>query len=130
MYLRLGSKYKRCCALMTKSLPLDSSLLLPMVLKRAPKTALADALRGGRAPVESLIEVANMHAHEDKPRKAAEALEPLFEGPVRRHNEQIAYAMELLCEQYEHLGWSKKESALLNHVVNAAPRSPLRAGAW
>jgi len=125
-----GRKYKRCCARMTKSLPLDSSLLMPMVLKRVSKTALADAPRDGRAPIDSLIEVAAMHAHEDKPRKAAEALEPLFEGPVRRHNEQVAYAMELLCEQYEHLGWSKKESALLNHVVNAAPRSPLRAGAW
>lgn len=79
-----GRKYKRCCAEMARSLPLDSRLLLPMVLKRAPKNALTDALRGGRAPLESIIDVALMHVENNKPRKAAETLEPLFGGPPRR----------------------------------------------
>jgi tetratricopeptide (TPR) repeat protein len=125
-----GRKYKRCCAGISKPPPLDSGLLVSLVMKQAPKDVLQNALRTGRAPVDAIISLAVAHADEGKPKKAAETLEPLFPAEIRKHDERLEYAMDLLCDQYDSLGYHKKKSALLDHIIDVAPRSPLRSGAW
>ena len=125
-----GRKYKRCCARIPDPPQLDSTLLLPLVLRRAPQEILEQALGAGRAPIDSLVELASMHMDEGKPKKAAQVLELLFKGKPRRHDERLEYALDMLCNQYDALGHDRKKRKLLQSIIDHAPRSPLRSGAW
>ena len=61
---------------------------------------------------------------------ALKYLEPLFAGEIRRTDEEHDYALNLLCNLYDDLGYSKKKSTILKRVTEDVKRSPLRSGAW
>jgi len=125
-----GRKYKLCCARGPALPDFDSQFLWPFVLEQLPRDSLQDVIGRGRIPIEALLEQAHVYLEQDKPKKGASLLEPLFAGPVRKPDETHDYAMNLLCDLYDDLGHYKKKAALLQRVIDTTRRSPLRSGAW
>ncbi len=125
-----GRKYKLCCARGPALPDFDSQFLWPFVLEQLPRDSLQDAIGRGRIPIEALFEQAHVYLEQDKPKKGASLLEPLFAGPVRKPDGAHDYAMNLLCDLYDDLGHYKKKAALLQRVIDTTRRSPLRSGAW
>jgi tetratricopeptide (TPR) repeat protein len=125
-----GKKYKLCCARGPTLPDFDNRVFWPLVLEQLPRDSLQDAIGRGRVPIEALIEQAHVYLEQDKPKKGASLLEPLFAGPVRKPDEAHDYAMNLLCDLYDDLGHYKKKADLLQRVIDTTRRSPLRSGAW
>lgn len=124
-----GEKYKRCCA-ESPTLPLDPEHILPSVLDHTPAETLARRVRAGRVPVNALVQVAGRRFERGELWNAVDLVEPLFAGHLRRTDEHHAQALELLCDVYTQLGHEQKKDALLERIVEAAERSPLRSDAW
>lgn len=124
-----GRKFKRCCGSGPQPPGLDSQTLWPLVLNRLPAKARQQAITTGRAPIAALAGLAVEHDEAGKPKKAVEFLEPAFAGKFHGHGEDHDYALNLLCNLYDELGYANKKTALLARVVNETRRSPLRSGA-
>ncbi len=125
-----GRKVKRCCGSGPPAPGLDSQVLWPLVLRQLPRPSLREAIISGRAPIDALIGVASECHEEGRLKIALNYLEPLFEGQIRRCDEDHEFALDLACNFYDELGHSKKKVELLLHVTRVTQRSPLRSGAW
>lgn len=123
-----GQKYKRCCARATPP-TLDAEMLWALLLSRLSPAGRREAIRSGRAPIRVLVGLAMEFEDGGQPKKALDFLEPAFEAKLHGHGEDHDYALNLLCNLYDELGYHNKKSALLARVIAETRRSPLRSGA-
>ncbi len=123
-----GRKFKRCCMRVPPP-RIEPEMIWTVLLTRLPAMARRNAIRSGNAPVHSLIGLALEHEQAGAPKKALGLVEPLFEGALHGHDADYDYALNLVCNLYDELGYWKKKQALLERIVNEARRSPLRSGA-
>ncbi len=124
-----GKKFKHCCGGGPKPPKLDSQVLWPVVLQKLPAELRRQAIATGNAPIDALMGLADECLAAGRPKKGLQFLEPLFDGKVRRCDEDHDYALNLLCNLYDDLGYKKKKTALLTRIMAEVKRSPLRSGA-
>ena len=124
-----GRKYKQCCARVPALPAFDSQLIWPFVLEQLPRESAREVIGRGLVPMEVLLELAYLQMENYHPKKGASLLEPLFAGQVRKPDEAHDYALNLLCNFYDELGYHKKKAALLQRIITTVRRSPLRSGA-
>ena len=125
-----GNKFKRCCGSEPPAPRLDQQMFWPLVLQQLSKADRGKAIAQGKVPIDVLIGAALEKQEAGRPKTALGFLEPLFERGFRRTDEQHDYALNLLCNLYDDLGYTNKKSTLLKRVTEEAERSPLRSGAW
>ena len=125
-----GKKFKHCCAQLP-ALPLISvNEIWPIMFENLDKDVAARAIRENHVPLDALGMIACDYFEMDQPKKVVTLLEPLFDGMIRRTKDDAEYAMTLLCNAYDELGYHKKKTALLQNIIDTVARSPLRSGAW
>jgi Flp pilus assembly protein TadD len=123
-----GKKYKQCCARLPATPALSTDEIWPILFEKLDKETAARAIRENHVPINALSTMAYEHLESNQPKKAA-AL-PLFDGNIRKTNDDAEYALTLLCNTYDELGHNKKKTTLLQNIIDTVPRSPLRSGAW
>jgi len=125
-----GRKFKRCCGGGPPSPSLDQQMFWPYVVQRLSKSDRDAAIAEGKVPIDVLMGAAIESQEAGRPKTALKFLQPLFAGEIRRTDEEHDYALNLLCNLYDDLGYSKKKSTILKRVTDEVKRSPLRSGAW
>jgi tetratricopeptide (TPR) repeat protein len=123
-------KYKQCCARLPAIPSLTTDEIWPILFEKLDKETAARAIRENHAPINALSTIAYEYLESDQPKKAATLLAPLFDGNIRKTNDDAEYAFTLLCNAYDELGHNKKKTALLLYIIDTVPRSPLRSGTW
>ena len=127
-----GRKFKQCCAQLPSFPELEPGEMWPLLVPHLTEAQRRGAIVSGRMPIEALGDMALDYLEDrNAPKKAADLLEPLFEGKgFRGTDERYDWLLNLLCNVYDRLGYTRKKAGLLQRVVEDAPRSPLRSGAW
>jgi len=125
-----GKKYKHCCAQLPPMPTISANDIWPIIFKKLDKDVAARAIRENHVPIDALGMIACDYLDLDKPKKVVTLLEPLFEGAIRKTKDDAEYALTLLCNAYDELGYHKKKTALLQTIIDSVARSPLRSGAW
>ena len=125
-----GKKYKHCCALLPPLPSISPEEIWIIMFEKLDKDVAARAILENHVPVDALGMIAFDYLELDQPKKAVTLLEPLFEGKIRKTKDDADYALTLLCNAYDELGYSKKKFALLQSIIDTVSRSPLRSGAW
>jgi tetratricopeptide (TPR) repeat protein len=125
-----GKKYKHCCAQMPALPQISVNEIWPVMFAKLDKEVAARAIRENHVPVGALAGIASDYLDMDQPKKAITLLKPLFEGAIRKTKDDAEFAMTLLCNAYEDLGYHKKKTDLLQTIIDSVARSPLRSGAW
>jgi len=125
-----GRKYKQCCARMPSMPALSVDELWPLLFNRLDRQTAARAIRENHVPLNALIMIALDYLESGQPKKAVAMLAPLFEGKIRKTNDDADYALTLLCNAYDDLGRTRKKTTLLQSILDSVKRSPLRSGAW
>jgi len=125
-----GKKYKQCCAHLPATPPLSADEIWPIIFEKLDKETAARAIRENQVPVNALDMIALEYLESRQPKKAVTLLAPLFDGNIRKTNDDAEYALTLLCNALDDLGHKKKKIALLQKIIDTVPRSPLRSGAW
>ncbi len=125
-----GRKFKACCAQLPALPPIGQEAVWPLVLTHLPKRVHQEALAAGKLPTSAVISLAVLQAEEGTPKKAAATLEALFAAGIRKPDREADYAMNMLCDLYDDLGFTNKKLRLLQHLIDTEKRSPLRASAW
>ncbi|WP_456376985.1 SEC-C metal-binding domain-containing protein [Thiolapillus sp.] len=126
-----GRKFKRCCQPAYTELPsLDTTGIWPVALDVMSDEMREKAVQSKHLPVEMLAMLADEHLQEDKPKKGLKLLEPLFDSTPPGNDERYDFALNTLCNIYDHLNYNKKKMRLLLRIINDMERSPLRSGAW
>lgn len=125
-----GKKYKRCCAMLPPIPHLDSEELLPIVIDQLGPSQLEKALAAPRLPPETIAQIAlRLLDEDDRPQRARQILEPMFQGKLQRLDHRHGPAMNVLCDVYDRLGHRNKKRAFLEHLCHEAGRQ-LQAEAW
>ena len=125
-----GKKFKHCCAQLP-ALPLISvNEIWPIMFENLNKDVAARAIRENHVPLDALGMIAYDYFDMEQPKKVVTLLEPLFDSVIRRTKDDAEYAMTLLCNAYDELGYHKKKTTLLQNIIDTVARSPLRSGAW
>lgn len=125
-----GLKYKQCCARFPRMPGLSAQDLWPIVLPHLDAADRERAIARKRIPVETLAAHAMDHLEQGRPRKGQMLLEPLFGEHLAGTNNAYEFAFDSLCNVYDELGYTRKKEKLIQRVLEQAPRSPLRCGAW
>ena len=125
-----GRKYKQCCAQLPAMPALSVDGIWPIIFERLDKETAARAIRENQVPINALSTIANEYLESGQPKKAATLLAALFDGNIRKTNDDAEFALTLLCNAYDDLGHKKKKITLLQYIIDTVPRSPLRSGAW
>ena len=125
-----GRKYKQCCAQLPAMPALSVDEIWPIIFEKLDKETAARAIRENQVPVNALGMIALEYLESRQPKKAVTLLAPLFDGNIRKTNDDAEYALTLLCNTFDDLGHKKKKIALLQKIIDTVPRSPLRSGAW
>ena len=125
-----GKKYKQCCAHLPATPPLSVDEIWPIIFEKLDKETAARAILENQVPVNALGMIALEYLESRQPKKAVTLLAPLFDGNIRKTNDDAEYALTLLCNALDDLGHKKKKIALLQKIIDTVPRSPLRSGAW
>lgn len=129
-YCGSGRKFKHCCANLPVEPTMQSEELWPALAPLLTKTQLDQAIKAQKVPLSSLVEIAHFYGIDEHPRKGITLLEPFFADPITQTDELHEFALIILCNLYDDIGFENKKMALLQRIVHATPRSPLRAGAW
>jgi len=125
-----GRKYKQCCAQLPAMPALSVDELWPILFEKLGTETAARAIRENQVPINALSTIAYEYLESDQPKKAATLLAPLFDGNIRKTNDDAEYVLTLLCNALADLGHKKKKITLLQKIIDTVPRSPLRSGAW
>ncbi|MFC6669708.1 SEC-C metal-binding domain-containing protein [Marinobacterium aestuariivivens] len=129
-----GMKYKQCCERLPSdlALPLNAGVIWVTAIPALQELGLLEqAIASHQVPFEGLIEVAVGHFEEAQYRKAAALLEPMLTVAQAPKSTLLHdYALNLLCNCYDALGFNRKKRRLLDTIVQQAPRSELRGAAW
>ncbi len=125
-----GKKYKHCCSQLPAIPSLSENEIWPVLFEKLDAQVAERAIREHHVPLGTLNLIAHDYLDSEQPKKALALLKPLFEGVIRKTNDDAEFALTLLCNAYDFLGYHKKKAALLRSIIDTVPRSPLRSGAW
>ncbi len=125
-----GKKYKHCCAHLPPMPGISANEIWPIMFEKLDKDVATRAIQENHVPIDALGIIACDYLELDQPKKVVTILEPLFEGTIRKTKDDAEYAMTLLFNAYDDLGYHKKKTALLQTIIDTVARSPLRSGAW
>jgi len=125
-----GNKFKHCCANIPDIPAMTSEELWPILAPLLSKPQLTNAIKAQQIPIASLIEIAATYGEQKHTRKGISLIEPLFEQVINEADERYEFALNTLCNLYDDAGFENKKLKLLHKIIDTAPRSPLRAGAW
>nr|WP_158651929.1 SEC-C domain-containing protein [Marinobacterium profundum] len=129
-----GAKFKQCCQRLTGnfSLTLESEQVWVFAIPALQEFGLLEkAVASRRVPLEGLLEAAIALFDQNQLRKSAALLEPMVAlEQASKSGSLHDYALNLLCNCYDALGFHRKKRALLDTLVEQAPKSILRGGAW
>ena len=125
-----GKKYKHCCSQLPALPLISTNEIWPIMFENLDKDVAERAIRENHVPPDALGMIAFEYLESNRPMKVVALLEPLFDGTIRRIKDDAEYAMTLLCNAYDELGYHKKKTALLEKIIDTVAGSPLRSGAW
>ena len=125
-----GRKFKQCCARLPAAEPLQTEMLLPLVLDTLRPAQLDQVLSQRRLSPELIAELADkLLQQDDRPKRVMVLLEPLFQGKIDKLDSRHGFAMNVLCDAYDRLGHDDKKRKFLDGLTHKAGRE-LRADAW
>ena len=128
-----GRSHKDCCAELEESPELPADLIWELLLGELAEHQLQRAVDANAVPDHLLAVAADRWLDQDRPRRAAALLEPLFE-PLSTQtpgslDERFCPALNVLCDAYDRLDhWKKKRDFL--HRMTASDCRKLSAAAW
>ncbi len=129
-----GAKFKHCCQRLTGSfsLTLESEQVWVFAIPALQELGLLEkAVASRQVPLEGLLEAAIELFDQQLYRKSAALLEPMVAlEHAGKSGSLHDYALNLLCNCYDALGFHRKKRGLLDTLVQQAPKSVLRGGAW
>ncbi|ANG61797.1 hypothetical protein A8C75_04425 [Marinobacterium aestuarii] len=129
-----GAKFKQCCQRLTGSfsLTLESEQVWVFAIPALQEFGLLEkAVASRQVPLEGLLEAAIELFDRQLYRKSAALLEPMVAlEHASKSGNLHDYALNLLCNCYDALGFHRKKRGLLDTLVEQAPKSVLRGGAW
>ncbi len=125
-----GRQYKLCCGQLPQMPTPDHNDMWPLILDLLSPHQRQEAYNTGRVPAEMLGIKANELLEEGHPGKGRKLLEPLFDPEFTDTGEAHDFALNVLCNIYDALGFRQKKARLLQRITADAPRSALRSGAW
>ncbi len=124
-----GSRYGDCCGAFEDLPELSSDLVWEILLDELPEHGLRDALALHAVPEPLLARIADRWLSQDRPKRAAALLEPLFAGSLEELDGEFEPSIDILCDAYDRLDHRRKKEAFLDRICNEGSR-PLRAAAW
>ncbi len=125
-YCGSGKKFKRCCQDVVEAPELPSEYIWHLALHHLDMDVVQDAIRKKWIPPQALILLQDHYLEEGKPKKALQVIEPVF-FPATLHTDEAACSLfDELANLYGVLGYAKKKENLIEHILEHAPRSPLR----
>lgn len=125
-YCGSGRKFKRCCQGVEEAPELPAEFIWHLALQHLDMDEVQDAIRKKWIPPQALILLQDHYRDEGKPKKALQVIEPVF-FPIILHTDDAACRLfDELLNLYEELGYTKKKTTLIEHILEHAPRSPLR----
>ncbi|UHD18751.1 SEC-C domain-containing protein [Thiocapsa bogorovii] len=124
-----GSPYGECCGALNEVPELSSDLVWEILLDELSEQGLREALDLHAVPEPLLARIADRWLTEDRPKRAAALLEPLFAGSLEDLDGEFEPSIDILCDAYDRLGHRRKKEAFLERICDEASRS-LRAAAW
>jgi tetratricopeptide (TPR) repeat protein len=129
-----GAKFKQCCQRLAGSfsLTLESEQVWVFAIPALQEFGLLEkAIASRQVPLEGLLEAAIELFDQQQYRKSAALLEPMVAlEHASKSGSLHDYALNLLCNCYDALGFHRKKRGLLDMLVQQAPKSVLRGGAW
>lgn len=125
-YCGSGKKFKRCCQDVVEAPELPAEYIWHLALQHLDMEVVQDAIRKKWIPPQALILLQDHYLDEGKPKNAIQVLEPVFFPDILHTDEAACRLFDELVNLYEELGYTKKKAALLKHILEHAPRSPLR----
>jgi len=124
-----GRKFKQCCAGSPEFSALAQEDVWPFVIDHLDQRSLETAIAEKRIPQVVLATAAQRMIEAGSARRAAQLMEPLFDGPLDRLDDRFEYAFDTLCDAYLELGFENKRRDLVYRVARGADRALSRA-AW
>lgn len=125
-----GRKFKRCCYSGEAPPPLETDFAWLILFDQLSPAQKKAALASGHMPLSALVELAFSYLEEERPRKAVQLLEPLFEPSVSQNGPEAAAALDALLNAYDRLGYTNKKEKLLRLLLAQPQASPLRSAAY
>jgi tetratricopeptide (TPR) repeat protein len=127
-----GKQFKHCCGIDRLPFePMDSDVIWPLVFANVSPRLLREALKKDQIPLLGRIQGAIAGLEEDRPKMALIFLETIFNSdPPRETGEDGAFALTLLLDAYDVLGFAHKKIKTIEHVISTAPASLLRSEAY
>jgi tetratricopeptide (TPR) repeat protein len=127
-----GKQFKHCCGVDPMPFEmLESDMVWALVFEHVSIKMLKDALRKNQIPFLGRIQGAIAALEEDRPKKALVFLETFFaSSSMNETGEDGSYALSLLLDTYDILGFTHKKIETIKHVIATAPASSLRSEAY
>lgn len=116
-----GYKYKRCCANTADGIDLDREEIWTIAISHFSEDQIKGALSVHAIPTQALTVLAEQKWRQGHNGKAKTLLEPMFSADLSRLADTHEGALELLCDVYTDLGYTRKKRTLLNHIIQSAP---------
>jgi tetratricopeptide (TPR) repeat protein len=116
-----GRKYKQCCQLIERDIPIERMNLLPALLDALPRKRWGE-LPGSRIDLDMVAHAAQEWTQQGRDKDALTLLEPWFSDDTHfdaRHE----LLFDLLLDAYPNLGKPRKKSALLERALAHGDRS-------
>jgi tetratricopeptide (TPR) repeat protein len=124
-----GIPYGECCGAIDEVPELSSDLVWEILLDELSEPGLREALDLQAVPEPLLARIADRWLTEDRPKRAAALLEPLFAGSLEDLDGEFEPSIDILCDAYDRLGHRRKKETFLERICTEGSR-PLRAAAW
>ncbi|MBB1093070.1 SEC-C domain-containing protein [Rhodopseudomonas palustris] len=124
-----GRRFADCCANHGDLPVMPPDLIWDLIVDDLPEDAIQTALHHHAIPDHLLARVATRWLEANHPGRAAALLEPLFSGALDQLDEQLESALDVLCDAYDELDYSKKKHQFLLRVTQDGSRI-LKAAAW
>jgi hypothetical protein len=121
-----GAKYKQCCQLIERDVPLDRMNLLPRLLDALPSKRWGE-LPGSRIALDMVEHTAQEWSEEGRDQDVLALLEPWF-GDDMRFDARHELLFDQLLDAYTNLGKPRKKSTLLDRALAHGDRT-LRSAA-
>jgi tetratricopeptide (TPR) repeat protein len=127
-----GRQFRHCCDI--EPIPfeaLESDAVWSLVFEHVPLKMLKEALQKNQIPFLGRIQGAIAALEEDRPKKTIIYLETFFaSNALVEIGEDGAYALSVLLDAYDILGFTDKKNKTIEHVIATAPASALRSEAY
>ena len=116
-----GAKYKHCCQLIERDMPIEQMNLLPQLLDALPRKRWSE-LPGSRVSLDRVAHAATEYSEEGRDRDALALLEPWF-ADDKRFEARFELLFDLLLNVYSDLGKPRKKAELLDRAMAHGDRT-------